>query len=214
MNLTVSLDPGQRVDPAALVIVERLETVRAEPLADRGSRFDVVHAQQWALGTPHPQVVDDVVQLMNAPPLSPWYPFCFDETGIGAAYADLFHMERVKGRLSRPIGVTITGGTSSNGRHVSKRMMVGRYEAKLSSGLIAIRDISMKDEIAKQHERFRASISRNGTDTYAAEGTDHDDLILALMICTYGGGMGAGQPRYLARNGQIYESFAMSNDAY
>jgi hypothetical protein len=217
VNLTVALDPGQRVDPAALVVVERLVTARpdGEPLGRQGERWDVVYARHWALGTPHTEVIADAEELMSRPETGR-ARFLYDETGVGAAYRDLFRLAKLGGRFDRwPVGVTITAGAGELGSHVSKRLLVGRYEAKLASGQIAIRDVPLRDEIARQHERFRAQISRSGQDTYAAarEGRDHDDLLLALMIATHFRHAMA-EPRYVARDGQVYASLGVSPDPY
>lgn len=215
MNLTVALDPGQRVDPAALVIVERLIRSRDAPTSPQSFRWDVVHAEQWALGTPHTVVVEDVCATLGRDELAD-ARFIFDATGAGVVYEDLFRSLYRQGRLRRPAyPLVITAGTLDNGMHVAKRNLVGKYEAKLSNGQIAVRDIPLRDTIAKQHERFRASISRSGVDTYEAarEGRDHDDLLLAAMLATYWTG-GSGELRYLARDGALLAGRALSSDPY
>jgi hypothetical protein len=109
----------------------------------------------------------------------------------------------------------LTAGILDHGTHIAKRNLVGRYEAKLSNGQVAVRDIPLRDEIAKQHRSFRAKFSQSGADTYEAlrDGRDHDDLIVALMLATYWR-IGAGQSRYLARDGRLYDSRAQSADPY
>lgn len=215
MILTVALDPGQRQDPAALVIVERILLARDEPLDPERYRWDVAHAQQWALGTPHPSVLSDTLDLMGRPDLST-ARLLFDATGVGAVYEDLFRQAFQTGRLARRAQpIIMTAGILDNGAHLAKRNLVGRYEAKLSDGQIAIRQIPLRDEIAKQHKSFRAKFSQSGADTYEAlrDGKDHDDLIVALMLATYWRS-GLGDPRYLARDGHLYLSRELSADPY
>ena len=89
MNLVVALDPGQRQDPAALVIVERILLARDNPQDHDRYRWDVAYAQQWALGTPHTSVVSDTLALMGRPDLDD-ARLLFDATGVGAVYEDLF----------------------------------------------------------------------------------------------------------------------------
>ena len=85
----------------------------------------------------------------------------------------------------------------------------------MSNGQIAVRQIPLRDEIAKQHKSFRAKFSQSGADTYEAlrDGRDHDDLIVALMLATYWR-IGVAEPRYLARDGHLYASRAQSADPY
>lgn len=216
MNLVVSLDPGQRQDPAALVIVERILLARDSPQGPDRWRWDVAHAQQWSLGTPHTVVVDDTLSIMARPELE-GSRLLFDSTGIGQVYEDLFRNARRDGRLSLPAtAIILTAGIFDRGAHLAKRNVVGRYEAKLSGGQIAVRDIPLRNEIAKQHQSFRAKFSQSGADTYEAlrEGKDHDDLVVALMLATYWRQVGANQPRYLSRNGGLYESRALTADPY
>jgi hypothetical protein len=215
MNLTIALDPGQRVDPAALVIVERIAIHRDTPTSPPCWRWDIAHAQQWALQTPHTVIVDDCVAMVGQE-MFEQARFLFDATGVGAVYEDLFRQRFRNRDLKRPAyPLVITAGVLDNGSHIAKRNLVGKYEAKLSNGQIAVRDIPLRKEIAKQHERFRARISKAGQDTYEAarEGKDHDDLLLAAMCATYWN-TGAGEPRYLARDGRLYDRREQSADPY
>ncbi len=215
MNLVVALDPGQRQDPAALVIVERILLARDNPQDHDRFRWDVAYAQQWALGTPHTSVVEDTLAVMRRDGLED-ARLLFDATGVGAVYEDMFRQSKRDGRLrlwAQPI--ILTAGILDNGAHLAKRNLVGKYEAKLSSGQVAVRAIPLRDEIAKQHKSFRAKFSQSGADTYEAlrDGRDHDDLIVALMLATYWR-VGSGSPRYLARDGALYASRAHSSDPY
>jgi len=140
----------------------------------------------------------------------------FDATGVGAVYEDLFRQAWRDGRLALPAQpIILTAGILDNGPHIAKRNLVGKYEAKLSNGQIAVRDIGLRDEIAKQHASFRAKFSQSGADTYEAlrEGRDHDDLIVALMLATYWN-VGTGAPRYLARSGVLAPSRELTADPY
>lgn len=215
MNLVIALDPGQRQDPAALVIVERILLARDNPTDHDRYRWDVAYAQQWALGTPHTSVVTDTLAVMHREGLED-ARLVFDATGVGAVYEDMFRQARRDGRLrlwAQPI--ILTAGILDNGAHLAKRNVVGKYEAKLSSGQVAVRDIPLRKEIAKQHASFRAKFSQSGADTYEAlrDGRDHDDLIVALMLATYWR-IGSGQPRYLSRSGVLCASRDASADPY
>lgn len=216
MNLVVALDPGQRQDPAALVIVERITLARDEPMAREQERWDVAHAEQWALGTPHTTVVTETLATLDRPGLED-ARLLFDATGVGAVYEDLFRQARRMGRLRSPATpIILTAGILDNGPHIAKRNLVGKYEAKLSNGLIAVRAIPLRDEIAKQHASFRAKFTQAGADTYEAlrEGRDHDDLLVALMLATYWNRVGPGVPRYLSRAGFLVASRALTADPY
>src|SRR5205085_2524303 len=78
------------------------------PLRPRssGRRFACPHLQRWPLGTPYPQIVEDVRALLSRPPLAGCI-LGIDATGVGRAVADLFRRGRLNATL-RP--VVITGG--------------------------------------------------------------------------------------------------------
>jgi len=174
----------------------------------------VAYAQQWALGTPHTSVLADVLGLMARPGMET-ARLLFDATGVGAVYEDLFRTAYRADRLRYPATpIILTAGIKDKAAHLAKRNVVGKYEAKLSNGEIAIRHIPLRDEIAKQHKSFRAKFSQSGADTYEAlrDGRDHDDLVVALMLATY---WKFGAPeRYLARDGQMVAERALSSDPY
>lgn len=215
-NFVVALDPGQRQDPAALVIVEKIELARDEPTDPQRLRWDVAYAQQWALGTPHTSVVGDAVRLMAQPDLD-GCRLLFDATGVGAVYEDMFRQAKRDGRLvysATPI--ILTAGVLDNGSHLAKRNVVGKLEAKLSNGLLAVRDIPLRREIEKQFRSFRLKYSQSGADTYEAlrDGKDHDDLVVAIAIASYWRQVGGNPPRYQQRDGALVASRVQSADPY
>jgi hypothetical protein len=215
-NYVVALDPGQRQDPAALVIVEKVMLALDSPQAPQRHRWDIAYAQQWRLGTPHTDVVDDTLALM-ARPVFEDARLLFDATGVGAVYTDLLRQARRDDRISNPATpIILTAGLLDNGPHLAKRNVIGALEAKLSNGLLAVYDIPLRKEIEKQFRSFRLKYSQSGADTYEAlrEGKDHDDLVVAIAIATYWRNVGAGMPRYLARDGRSYDSRALSLDPY
>lgn len=134
MILTVALDPGQRQDPAALVIVERIVLARDNPQDADRYRWDVAHAQQWALGTPHPTVLADTLDLMSRDDLT-GARLLFDATGVGAVYEDLFRQAWRTGRLAMPAQpIIMTAGILDNGAHLGeaepRRQVRGEVEQR------------------------------------------------------------------------------------
>jgi hypothetical protein len=92
MGFIAGLDLGQSMDYSALVIVERQQPPREETV--RGStpppaRYAVRHLTRWDLGTPYPQMVREVTDLLTHPPLVADYKLLVDYTGCGRPVVDM-----------------------------------------------------------------------------------------------------------------------------
>jgi hypothetical protein len=212
-SITIGLDPGKVVDPAALVVVERQYLAKDSPRGSLAERWVVLHAQQWALGTPHTTVIDDALALFS----STGGDLIYELNNVGAVYQDLFRIAYRSGRITRwPYPITTTGGQFSEGGHVSKEALVRAYEAKLTTGRIVVAEGSpLGDELRRQHERFGFEISQKGNATYEAmREKDHDDLLLAAMFATHWRRSAPTPPRYVDRVGAVHDDRRDSGDPY
>jgi len=211
--LSIGLDPGKRSDPASLAVVEFQFVARDGPRDQQGERWIVRDARQWPLGTPHPVVVEDSGAVADQ---TGGY-LVFDQTGVGETYHDLFNLARKQKRLaSRTRGVLITSGQMPSDIGIPKEVLVRRFEAKLSSGRVVVAEsCSLKEVLRQQLERFGYEFTKRGATTYEAlKDADHDDLPLAVMLATYFKKYQPGDPRYLARDGQLYPYRSLSHDPY
>ena len=105
----VGLDLGQRHDPTAIAIVERLELAQAWQ-ATAFPDLRVRHLERVALGTPYPAVVArvrEIVRKIGACVL------VVDGTGVGAPVVDML---RAAGLGCEITAVTITGGEQQRSR--------------------------------------------------------------------------------------------------
>src|SRR5437867_2440870 len=133
----VGLDLGQRRDHSALAVVER-----AEHLFDqrdwvtyewrRGRRFRVRFLQRVRLGTPYPDVVDRVRELLRRPALPGRCTLVMDATGVGQPVLDMLR----KANLGCSIApVIITGGERESHAgglwHVPKRDLITGLQVML-----------------------------------------------------------------------------------
>src|ERR1700736_4049590 len=90
----VGLDLGQSRDHSALAVVERADLVLDEidhvtyaRLKER--RYRVRFLERVALGTPYPNVVERVREVVRAKPLVGQCTLVVDATGVGAPVVDL-----------------------------------------------------------------------------------------------------------------------------
>jgi hypothetical protein len=173
------LDLGQISDPSAAIILE------AHGTGDARS-YDARYLEQYRLGTSYPTIVRSVGALLDREPLRGQCTLAIDHTGVGRPIFDMF-VE--KGR--RPIGITITGGTTWHRDtavqwHVSKIVLVGLVQRFLQSGRLRIGATLPHAATLQQELRdFRVKISKAAHETYDAREGAHDDLVLSLAIALF-----------------------------
>ena len=149
---------------------------------------------RWPLGTPYPEIVNDVQGIMEAlPPAAKRKVLSIDQTGVGAPVVDLF---RTQTRPYRLRAVHITGGSTvshDNGiSYVPKRVLVSAVSVALQTKKLKITpDLNHSDTLKQELVNFKIKISPSGHDSYGA-GEDwrvnnHDDLVLALAIALWSG---------------------------
>ncbi|HEX9633830.1 MAG TPA: hypothetical protein VGA02_15315 [Gemmatimonadales bacterium] len=183
----VGLDLGQAHDPTALAIVERAPGATvADPVAHL-----VRHLHRWPLWTPYPQIVGNVHDMLDRPPLKgATAALVVDATGVGRAVVDLFADAALGVRL---VPVTITAGNDAHegfeGWRVPKRDLVGVVQVLLQRRRLRIaKALAEAERLLEEMEAFRVQITATGRDTYGAgpQGV-HDDLVLAVALACWWG---------------------------
>lgn len=198
-SFCVGLDLGQVNDYSALAVVERVRVlppgmgfehyqrrVGREPITVT-EELRVRHLQRWALGTPYPDLVDEVCALMAGEELRRAWLFV-DGTGVGVAVKDLFRAAYT-GRLmghNWPINVTITGGEKGTGYHLPKRDLLSAVQVPLQQGRLKVAaGLALGAVLERELTSFRMKLSTNGHDSYDVvrrEGEGHGDLVIALAL--------------------------------
>lgn len=153
---------------------------------ERSEHFDVRWLERLKLGTPYPQQIEHVLNLMSREPIvSARARLVIDFTGVGRPVFDM----AVRAGL-QPQGVLITGGseTTRHGTifHVPKQILISQLEARLHSGELRIAS-NIADAPALQEELkdFARKVSESGRVTFNARSGSHDDLVLSLAIALF-----------------------------
>jgi hypothetical protein len=146
-------------------------------------QYHVRFCERLRLGTPYPQVVTRVRWILDH--LGSDAALVVDSTGIGRPVVDLFEASRVY-----PVAVTITAGeTMARDGHryrVPKRDLVTSVEVLLQERRLKIaQDIGDRAAMVDELLSFRASVTGAGRETFAAEGSAHDDLVIALALALW-----------------------------
>lgn len=203
-RFVVGLDLGQAADYSALVVLhqhtpppvvqikqairgdDQMRYTRQQPsMAPQPNRYECPHLERFALGTPYPEIVRQVMDRLATPALR-GADLVVDATGCGRPVVDLFRAAGCKLH-----GVMITAGsipTSENGYwYVPKRELVSTVQVLLQSERLKIaRELAEAQTLTKELLNFQVKITTAANDVYGAwrEGT-HDDLVLGLAIAAW-----------------------------
>lgn len=179
MRFAVGVDLGQVRDFTAIAIAERLDAERV---------WAIRHLQRFELGTPYPEIVEEVRVLMNRSPLRGESVLAVDATGVGRPVFDLL---RLAGMGCRVTGILITGGDVAtpdkalSGYKVPKRDIVGILQLLFQQRRLKISPrLREAEAFLKELRDFKVRISDStGNDSYGAwRSGEHDDLVLAAGI--------------------------------
>lgn len=188
----LGLDLGQAQDFTALAVLTRPRLRGDEPKELRTPPYDVPHLQRFPLGTPYPEVVARVVELLRTQPLRGCF-FAADQTGVGRPVVEML-TESMKGRVACHFcAVTITGGhevtRGSDGFRVPKKELVATVQVLLQTRRLRIaRGLPDAPTLVRELENFRVKITEAANETFGAwrEG-QHDDLVLAVALAAWAG---------------------------
>lgn len=202
----VGLDLGQAHDHSAVGILEQelkladlpinqqredpRMPISFKPLAPSiiDNTYLLRYLKRYPLGTPYPEIVEHVFELMQEPMLYHYGRLIVDKTGVGAPIVDML----IKKKL-RPIAVVITGGNDvvkvqgKREYHVPKADIVSALALLYHSKRIKMSGrLAEAKTLRKEMGDFSYKISRTGHTSYGAEGAgENDDLVLSVGIAAW-----------------------------
>jgi hypothetical protein len=189
----VGLDLGQAQDYTALVVLERPWVSLQAPPHMRRPSYELRHLHRFPLGTPYPEVVQEVRRLLKTPELD----HCVlnvDQTGVGGAVVDML-FDGLNGHVNcRFNRITITAGheTALGEQGVlllPKKELVSALQVLLQSRRLSIAS-TLPDTavLVKELETFKAKVTLARSDALEdwREGP-HDDMVLALGLAAWFG---------------------------
>ena len=170
-RLVVGADIGQVHDPTALAVVESVAEQR-----------QVRHLERLLLGTPYPQVVGRIANVVLA---LPGAELVVDATGVGRPVVDQLHAAGVE-----PIAVTITAGRETTFRdgmfYVPKRELIGSIGTALENEQLQIASsLRYARALVGELQIFRRQVTGAGRALYGAETGAHDDLVIAAALAVW-----------------------------
>ena len=181
--LMIGVDVGKKRDPTTVCV--------ALPELRQGvAHFAIPYLSRLPLGTPYPQVVDRLVNLIRkarrrAGTSCAETVVFIDATGVGVPVVDMLS-GRARG-LCRLRPVYLTGGT---GRRVdgdtiklSKTFLVRRLQALFGTDRLHLASSPEASALVQELDTYEIRVNEKGNPQYGAfrAGT-HDDLVTALAL--------------------------------
>ena len=195
-NFYLGVDLGQRHDPTALAAVERI--IQRGPEVDRATFQPVTQAfyrvrglRRLKLGTPYPEIVDEVVNVARTVAAQGPTTLVVDATGVGAPVVDLLRSQLDSGIPLVP--VIFTAGDTvrcENGlyRVPKKDLVHGLIVLFEDHRLRLLEDHPEARALVKELSNMRVKISCESHASYEAwRQGQHDDLVFALALACWRG---------------------------
>ena len=190
----VGVDLGQRADPTAIAVAERAEVAGkwdAVQFARRKTvEYRVRHLERVRLGTPYPDVVERVKQVVESGELAGRCTAVVDATGAGTPVVDMLRRAGLPCMLAP---VIITGGEMQRREKgyfmVPKRDLMAGMLLRLERGELKIAEgIPEGERLLREMAGMRVRVTPSGREQYGTwrEG-EHDDLVLAVALACWGG---------------------------
>jgi hypothetical protein len=196
-KLVSGLDLGKVADFSALAVLER--TKLDKPVAKRRFRYSLRHLETWDLGTRYTSVaggksiIGDVRKRFDTPQLR-WTPLAVDQTGVGNAVVDIIRAARVPARIT-PVVITsghaITVDKETGETHVPKKELVSTLVVLLEGGLMKWAHPGTPGALAliarfeRELSDFRLRVTKSRHETFGADASQHDDLVLAVALAAW-----------------------------
>jgi len=189
----VGLDLGQARDYTALAILERSETLGDRDAVSWERRKVVAcrvrHLERVPMGTPYPDVVTRVAEVVASLRRSGRCQLMVDATGVGPPVVDMLRREDLDCWL-RPVKVTSGDSESEKDGYyrVPKRDLIVGLQVMLQSGKLKFATgLPWGDAFLKEITEMRVKVTGEGHEQFGAwrEGT-HDDLVFAVALAGWG----------------------------
>jgi hypothetical protein len=203
MRYFAGLDLGTAGEYTALAVLERPLLRADDPSGPRRPPYGLRHLHRFPVGTPYPEIIDNVVGLLGTPPL-PGTDLVVDQTGVGRPAIALLEdglRNRVTCSLWRVTMImgpaAIRGPTSF---HIPKTELVGTLQVLLQTRRLRIaRGLPDAELLVHELENFKMKVVLSREETMEAwrEGPQ-DDLIFAAGLAAWVGELTIPRPEEFA----------------
>jgi hypothetical protein len=188
----MGIDLGQAADPSAIAVLRRVR--KLETYTDRRDAIwkDVApillqlgYLERIPLGVSYPSIVRHVIELLQRPIWKGNIQVVIDETGVGRPVCDLFRSAGVTF-----LGVNITAGNEErierDRAYVPKITIISLMQALLHEARLHLHsELAEAENLRRELENFNVRYTDAGRMTFAAGGSNKDDMTLALALAAW-----------------------------
>jgi hypothetical protein len=187
-----ALDLGQVSDFSTLAVIERVELVGEwDPVVfawEKRAMLRLRFLERIPLGTPYPEVVRRVNDVMRQVAAEGTSELVVDGTGVGRPVVDLLRCSGLRCSL-RPAIVTggIAESYSDGFCHIPKKDLITGLQVALQQGTLQIAaGMKFGPALVMEMADMRVKITSPGNEQFGAwrEGT-HDDLVFAVALAVW-----------------------------
>lgn len=191
----VGLDLGQSMDFTAIAVLERVELTGEWDAVMYAFRKTTAlrlrYLERVALGTPYPEVVERVRQVVRAPELEGQCQLFVDATGVGRPVTDMLQRAGLGCRMW-PVLITSGQSEKSDGGYYmtpKRDLIIGLQVLLQRGGLQIAAGLKEGETLVREMAEMRVKITPNRNEQYGTwrEG-EHDDLVLAVALACWGAG--------------------------
>ncbi len=188
----VGLDLGQVCDFSTLAVIERVELPGEWDAAAFAHKKTITlrlrFLERIPLGTPYPEVVERVADVMRQVASGGHSELIVDGTGVGRPVVDLLRRSRLPCNVRAAI---VTGGNAeqySDGfNHIPKKDLITGLQIMLQQGTLQIAGgLKFANALITEMAGMRVKITSPGHEQFGAwrEGS-HDDLVFSVALATW-----------------------------
>ena len=189
-RLYIGFDLGQKTDPSALAVLERISGVtdRYDPVTFnrlQQTHLIVRRLERFPLQLTYDDTARRLKRIIGELGDPRDITLLLDATGCGQPFVDILRRHQL-GVLLSPISITSGGAVSyANGfQRVPKKDLVSAANYVLSSGALKIPPtLSGLDEFRQEMDAFRLKPSRSGSPTFRS--SQSDDLVMAFCLASW-----------------------------
>lgn len=200
-DLICGLDLGMISDFSALSVLQRLPA--PAPTRKRRWRYHLRWLETWDLGTRYTEIVEGVRRRFDSDQLK-GSRLAIDMTGVGVAVVDQVRAAKVKARVT-PVVITaghaITKDPKTGEVHVPKKELVSTLMVLLQGGHVKWEApgqpgaLKLAGRFEKELAEFRVKVTKSANETFGADRSQHDDIVLSVMLAVWlGENVGTGDP--------------------
>ena len=190
----MGVDLGQASDFTAIAVVERTEEKGEWDAATwawkKRAGLSLRFLQRMALGTPYPEVVARVAEVVESDKLTGRCHLLVDATGVGRPVVDLLRQRAPKCWLT-PVVVTRgereSGGEGGYWRTPKRDLIVGLQVLVQTGDFKIAAGLPYAAALAKEMAEMRVKSTGAGREQFGAAGQGaHDDLVFAAALACWG----------------------------